>query len=278
MNIVENYQQVLDAIRNVKEGRKGYITNFYPDIVKVNNWINSGIFFISIINNTLFLFRQNNGFVNLYYCTTSLEILSQSLVTLKEENNESHLVVDLLGKMADVDLLSKVFKSSEFYEYVTLYRMSKIVNDKQKTALNLNLKAAKIKHADTIFRLLNEYFDPIAEQLPTIQEILTWISLSQISIYESEKDILGFVIYDLNGLTSYLRYWFVHPGHRNEKIGSVLLSKYFKCSEGTKRQLFWVIQSNDNAIKRYKHYGFEPENLVNLVMTNKNINYETESN
>jgi len=214
----------------------------------------------------------------LYYCTTSLDILSQSLITLKEENKETHLVIDLLGKKADVDLLGKVFKNSEFYEYVTLYRMSKITSDEQKTTLNANVKVAKIKHADTIFRLLNEYFDPIAEQLPTIEEIFNWITLCQISIYEYKKNILGFVIYDLNGLTSYLRYWFVHPEYRNEKIGSVLLSKYFKCSEGTKRQLFWVIQSNDNAIKRYKHYGFEQENLINLVMTNKRINYETESN
>ncbi|MBA4320402.1 MAG: N-acetyltransferase, partial [Flavobacterium sp.] len=42
----------------------------------------------------------------------------------------------------------------------------------------------------------------------------------------------------------------------------------------TKRQLFWVIKSNENAIKRYLHYGFKEEKMYNFVMINKNIRYE----
>ena len=156
--------------------------------------------------------------------------------------------------------------------------MSKKTEEDNNTGISLNLKTAKIEQTNTILNLLNTYFDPIAEQLPNYDEILNWIKQGHISVYETEGNVLGFVIYDLKGLTSYLRYWFVHPEHRNKKIGSILLSKFFSDSKGTKRQLFWVIQSNDNAIKRYKHYGFEPENLYDSVMTNKNMHYETESN
>ena len=157
---------------------------------------------------------------------------------------------------------------------MTLCRMNKSSQDILISDNHESLKVAGRQHADSIFHLLNTYFDPVAEQLPSQEEILAWIDQGNISIFEENKEILGFVIYNLIGLTSYLRYWFVHPQHRDKKIGSVLLNKFFSASKEAKRQLFWVIQSNDNAIKRYKHYGFEPENLVDSVMTNKNIHYE----
>ena len=114
--------------------------------------------------------------------------------------------------------------------------------------------------------------------MPTYKELVDWIRQEHISLYEVDGKIAGFIIYDLNGQTSYLRYWFVHPEYRNKKIGSILLNKFFSDNQEAKRQLFWVIQSNENAIKRYKHYGFESENLYDFIMTNKNIQYEAESN
>ena len=141
-----------------------------------------------------------------------------------------------------------------------------------------NLIIARLYHAESIFTLLNEYFDPIAEQLPDIDEIYEWIEEEHIIISETNGKIQGFIIYDLIGLTSYLRYWFVDPLYRNMKIGSSLLNKYFENSKNTKRQLFWVIQSNENAIMRYKHYGFKPENLIDVIMINREVSYETKSN
>lgn len=276
MNKVINYQQVLDAVNAIKESGKGFITNFYPDIIKINRWINSGDFYYSKFEDTLFLYRNNNNFINLFYCSTSKEMLSNALSIYNFKSQESLFVIDLLGKDSDIKLLKEIFKNNNFSEYVSLCRMSKNTENINET-INDNLKYAKIEHANDLLYLLNTYFDPIAEQLPSYEEILKWINERHIMIYESEGKINGFMIYDLIGLTSYLRYWFVHPEHRNAKIGSILLNNFFTESNKTKRQLFWVIQSNDNAIKRYKHYGFVPENLYDYVLTNKNIYYETES-
>ena len=56
------------------------------------------------------------------------------------------------------------------------------------------------------------------------------------------------------------------------------IKKYFSDSRGAKRQLFWVIKLNENAIKRYRHYGFKSENLFDVVLTNKKVCYEAKSN
>ena len=274
MNKVRNYQEVLDAIKEVKEVRKGILTNFFPDVEKITRWINSGTFFISKIKDSLFLFRYQDDIVNFFFFTTTPEMLSLALAELTPQMKETLLVTDLLGKPNDVSLLEEVFRTNKFFPYVTLCRMNKSSQDILISDNHESLKVAGRQHADSIFHLLNTYFDPVAEQLPSQEEILAWIDQGNISIFEENKEILGFVIYNLIGLTSYLRYWFVHPQHRDKKIGSVLLNKFFSASKEAKRQLFWVIQSNDNAIKRYKHYGCEPENLVDSVMTNKNIHYE----
>ncbi len=271
MNKVNTYQQVLDEIRIVKNLKKGFITNFYPDVTRVSVWINSGELFTKRAKDVLFLFRERKEFYNLYYCAPSHDILHQAYPEMKVVMSDKHIIVDLLGKKSDVIVLNELFKKNDFYDYITLCRMSKSTGENDYQELSTNLRTAEFQHSDSILELLYTYFDPIAEQLPSYEEITRWIKLGHISIYESGGKIRGFVIYDLIGLTSYLRYWFVHPKHRDKKIGSTLIKKYFTESKGTKRQLFWVIQSNNNAIMRYKHYGFNPENMFDIVMTNKEL-------
>ena len=76
----------------------------------------------------------------------------------------------------------------------------------------------------------------------------------------------GFVIYDLSPAQLYLRYWFVHPEARGRGIGGKLLRTMFAAGAQTKRQYFWVKTDNENAIIRYKHYGFAFEPLKNTVL------------
>ena len=53
-----------------------------------------------------------------------------------------------------------------------------------------------------------------------------------------------------------------------------LFNEFLSRGKNTQRQLFWVIKTNQNAIKRYRHYGFEEEKMSNFILTNKNIRYE----
>ena len=40
----------------------------------------------------------------------------------------------------------------------------------------------------------------------------------------------------------------------------------FAAGRDTKRQYFWVKTDNDNAVKRYQHYGFQFEPMKDVVM------------
>ena len=278
MDKVTNLTEILTAIKIVKESKKGYITNFYPEADKINVWIENGQFLKKAIGNTVFFFKEESEFLRLFYCSPSIDDLDNSLSLLKSLVEIDHLVADIIGKEPGIQFILNILKKNGFFEYTILKRMNRISDKDKLMDSNSSLKYADTTYSNSIYDLLHLYFDPIAEQLPTIEDINAWIKLNHLIIVEEKKEILGFVIFDIIGVTSYLRYWFVHSKHRNRKIGSMLLNQYFENSIGTKRQLFWVIQSNANAITRYLHYGFRSENLFDIIMTNKNSQYETTNN
>ena len=145
---------------------------------------------------------------------------------------------------------------------------------KNYSVIHHNLKVADLDESLKVFELLKEHFDPKAEQLPTPEEIHQWCNNKNILIYKNEEKVAGFIIYQLIGLTLYLKYWFVLPQYREKKIGSKLFNYFLSYGQDSKRQLFWVIQSNENAIVRYEHYGFNKEKMFNYVLINNSLKYE----
>ncbi len=175
--------------------------------------------------------------------------------------------------------LKALFLKHGFFQYATLVRMSKINNNQAFEEIKSNhLIFADGDKANEVYNLLQKHFDPYAEQLPLIEEINAWIDKNQLIIYSDDnKQIQGFIIFECAAQTAYLRYWFVHPDHREKRIGSTLLRSFFAAGRTAKRHLFWVIESNFNAIKRYEHYGFKNEELFDYIMININKSYEGES-
>ncbi len=265
MDLVSNYSQIKDSIIRVKAYKEGFITNFFLSEEKCELLINNKILYVVDLDKVIFLLHKDSCFYHLYYIAPSLDLLDASLIQLIINFNELVLVVDIIGNKESIEKIVPVFNSYNFLTYSKLNRMSRIVNfesyldDKRVTY-------AKIEHGKEISLLLVKYFDRYCEQIPLIEEINSWIDKNRILVILDKEKIIGFVIFEINGATSYLRYWFTHPDFRENKVGSALLRRFFFESRHTKRQLFWVIESNDNAIIRYKHYGFLPEKMFDIVL------------
>lgn len=276
MTSISSLNTVLNIITQVKNLKKGYLTNFFLDTNKIELWIKLNIVFYKVIGDTAFLFRKNQEFYNLFYISTDTDALDADSIILCENFPNEIFVIDIVGRAYENEIIKNIFQKNGFYQYTSLVRMSTI----SKNILPLDPNMRSILYADptkvqSIYDMLQNYFDPYAEQLPLIDEIITWTENKRILIYcDNNHTIHAFLIFDLVGQTSYLRYWFVHPDYREKKIGSTLLHKFFDEGKETTRRLFWVIVSNDNAIKRYEHYGFKKEELFDIVMINKNICYE----
>jgi len=268
---VESFDHLLGQIEMVKAKRRGYLTNFYHDRKKVTLWVNRNILYFLSYEDTLFVLKQNNDFFSLFYCTTDFEQLRKTLPLLKAELAETILVIDIIGNNTSLSKTEQVFLDNSYHNYASLFRMSRAISEKEIDTYS-NICFATPEDALTIESLLNEYFDPLCEQIPFIEEIDEWIELKHILVCKEDEFIAGFLIFDLIGITSYLRYWFTHPLHRDKHIGSQLLRRFFFESNSAKRQLFWVLDDNENAIKRYRHYGFESENMYDNVLVSQQIN------
>lgn len=275
-NIIISSTQLLDFTSEIRLLRRGFITNFFLNDFKHTLWIDKKEFSYYHINDTYFLIRNHNSISHLFFISTSLEELSESLkiyinLFIKEhsEGKTNNLVIDIVGKNSINDLRDTLFECG-FYQYQSLHRMNRCGLFSLETEIIDDVLYAEEEDLPTIFTYLNQFFDPLSEQLPMIEEIIMWQKENNIIVYKINNNIAGFLIFEIQGVTLYLRYWFVHPDHRDQKVGSKLFARFRQIGNKTKRQLFWVINDNENAIKRYKHYGFESENMYDYVLLYKN--------
>lgn len=265
MDLVKSIEQLQQQSAEIRGLRRGYITNFFLDPVKHAIWIKKGDCYVERIDNTLFIIKKSLTFWNVFYCSTTLDDFSHDLTCFFAEHPGTTLMFDIVGRDIQCQPVVEVFRSKGSHEATSLVRMTRIAEPFDYTP-DTSIRKATGADISEVSKLLNEYFNPQNEQIPYDEELLDYARQGHVLVCQEEGRMAGFLIYELNATTLYLRYWFTHPDFRNKKVGSRLLRRFFEDGKNTKRQFFWVIRSNENAIKRYKHYGFAEENMFDFVM------------
>ena len=263
MELVTTLEQLQTMLGEARKQR--FITNFFLDPDKHGVWIAKGDCFTKIIGETLFIVRKDKDFWNVFYSTTSLEQLGCDLKTLMAENNEQVMMFDVVGREVQCQPVVTMMKEAGCKEATSLVRMTRLTVPMEYNS-DSSIRFATEKNLTDISHWLHEYFDAHTEQIPYDEELMDYIRQGHVLVCEEFGEMAGFLIYEINATTLYLRYWFTHPDFRNKKVGSRLLRRFFEEGKDTKRQLFWVIRTNENAIVRYKHYGFKEENMYDYVM------------
>lgn len=257
-------EELYDAVAEIRNLKRGFVTNFYPDVRKHTLWTARGDMFCERIGDTWFFVKKNGDFLNLFYNTTDTQTLTADLNRFCRLYPNNSIVIDVVTGKAQAPSQRELFQEAGFEEIASLVRMSRA------TVLEPKADADGIAFADTadalqVYELLCRYFDPQTEQIPYPEELEELARENHILIASGEKGIKGFVVFEKNKTTQYLRYWFVLPEYRDQKVGGTLLRRFFYEGNDTRRQIFWVMRSNDNAIVRYRHYGFDEEPLLDFV-------------
>jgi GNAT superfamily N-acetyltransferase len=263
---IGDISEINDLMHYVKGIRGSIVTNFYSNPYKHNLWIKKDKLYVEKIEDTVFLICRHKDFNSLFFISPTFESLANSLKMFVNQNSEKSYVVDLIGKSEELSLHCKVFSNLGFIQRTALVRMSMPKHSEEKF-LDGSITRANEDILVDVETLLHQYFDKYVEQIPMTEELLDWIRMGQVLVYNLNGEIGGFLIFDNIGHTAFLRYWFVHPDYRNSKVGSKLINSFFALCKSSERYIFWVIKSNDNAIQRYLHYGFRPESLTDIVMT-----------
>ena len=268
MQKVQSIEQLQQLPAEIRSFRRGFITNFFLDPVKHGLWIAKGDCCTERIGSTLFIIKQSPTFWNVFYCSTTLDDFSHDLAEFMTEYPDVTMMFDIVGRDIQCQPVVELFRSKGCKEVTSLVRMTRMTTPMEYIP-DGSIRKATENDIQKVSLLLHSYFDEQTEQIPYDEELLDYARLGHVLVCEEEGKMAGFLIYELNTTTLYLRYWFTHPDYRDRKVGSRLLRRFFEEGKDTKRQLFWVIRTNENAIVRYRHYGFAEENMFDYVMQYK---------
>lgn len=263
MDRIEKIEDIQVRISSIKGLKKGFVTNFFLDIPKHTLWIKSGKLYVWDSKECVFFFFQDDGFYHLFFISINEAAIRNAYFEMEWDGTA--LVIDILGRPDSINL--HLWQELGFIKHSSLQRMMKL-GDVISSPVDDAVQKAGLQDLTALEKLLKANFDPLSEQLPMKEELEQMIINGTVILYRLDEKIVGLILYERNGQTLYLRYWLVLPGYRNLHIGSKLFSAFMNAGVGTKRQLLWVMSSNENAMKRYAHYGFKPDGLVDYVLKN----------
>ena len=212
MHKVESYEQTQGFVRQIRELRKGFVTNFYWDENKHPYWIAESSFEFEQSTDCIIMVHRSKDFTNFFYIATSFDAFGEMLKTLHPEGT---LVVDVVCKGEGFTELD-AFANMGFVKYQHLYRMSHVG-----TIVGTDwIQDPRVKHgekADTIlvYNAMQKDFDPLAEQLPSLQELEDYDERKHLLVIKDSEKLCGFLIFEITGVTWYLRYWYTSPDYRD---------------------------------------------------------------
>ena len=265
MEKVKSIEQLQQLTVEIRSFRRGFITNFFLDPEKHGLWIKKGDCHFERINNTLFIIKKAPSFWNVFYCSTTIEDFSLDISAFMTEYQNVTMMFDIVGRDIQCQPVVELFCKKGCKEATSLVRMTRMTTPMVYIA-DSTIRKATEHDIPIVSQLLHTYFDEQTEQIPYDEELLNYACQGHVLVCEEGGQIVGFLIYELSATTLYLRYWFTNPDYRDRKVGSRLLRRFFEEGKNTKRQLFWVIRTNENAIVRYRHYGFTEENMFDFVL------------
>lgn len=263
MVAVYSFDEVRAYINKIRSLRKGFITNFYPDQRKIEIWINYQSLYAEEYDEAVLFVKKDEGFRYLFYCATNKDVLQKSLASLPI--GDKYVFDQIVDAKTDISLIDS-FIASGFSIHKSLVRMSRINSCTESSNINEKYRASE-EDMIVINEMLYTHFDKYSEQLPTNEELMDFLDNNHVIVCRKGNGIAGFILYDMTPATLYLRYWLVNPKFQNHGVGSELFKEYQRRGALCKRHILWVVEDNQNAIKRYEHYGYQFENMRDFILT-----------
>jgi hypothetical protein len=273
MTPVSAVSQVTDAIQAVKTGASEFCTNIFPVQTKLQGWIDHAEVLTDQHPGAVFFVRNDRGFSHLFFCAENLPALQRALASLSRDCAEP-LAVDLVGKEGGLDQVLGVFQSAAFRPYRRLVRLARTgASAELQPPASSDVQVVWAQRSDLpgIRSLLAQSFDRYADQLPGAYELDAALAARQILVVRCDCNLAALLFFETQGFTSTVRYWAVSEPFRSRRLGAALMHHYFAGHSAVRRFILWVTESNENAVRRYRHYGYAPDGLVDHVLVNSLI-------
>ncbi len=255
MNKINSSLELSEIIKIAKAEGRTKVSNYFPNPTTYTGWINRGELSVHSGSNSDFLVHNRANYREIIFFSKDYEELKQDLDILLEN----------LEKPAVIEIISKGEVQKRIPINAVLKRMMRI-GQPESNPVSPKIKILGMEDISAIMDIFKHNFHAALERVPDIEEIKDLIAKDTIHVYKTDdENIAGFIVYELTGSSIHLRYWWVDTGMRNKGIGSALINSFFNVGKATKRQYLWVFDDNENAIKRYRHFGFEFDGMQDQI-------------
>ena len=269
MTPIQKPSQVFDAVQRAKAGAAAFCTNFFPVESKLRGWIDHGELFAELRNGVAFFFRKDRDFLRFYFCAADVATLQREIAAWPGLKTE-HVITDLVGNESTVNDLVSALEPAGFGRHTQLQRLVRTGRSESATD-NPRVGFAEKADGRAVLGLIEDAFDRYGEQLPMLYEIEQAIEGRQILAARRDGELAGLLFFETQGLASTVRFWAVAEKFRDLKTGSALIRHYFKIHDAVRRFTLWVNARNENAIQKYRHFGYAPDGLIDQVLANRLI-------
>jgi GNAT superfamily N-acetyltransferase len=238
---------------------------------QLTGWASNGELSWQDAGETVLVQRRDCGFSRLYHVAAGIPALEE---TLAEIQASEPLVVDLVGRPQDLAAVSDAYQAAAFRKHASLIRMARIGNPFPDAPMDTAcVEFATVSDLEELHRFFLQLLDPYADQMPTKDDFR--IAVEQQSVLtvrqQSGSPLGAALVFERTGLTSMLRYWYVDPALQNRGLGGRLMKRFFSLCTGCGRFLLWVVENNQDSVTKYKHYGFEPDQLTDRILVRRNV-------
>lgn len=205
------------------------------------------------------IIEKQKDFNYLYYICDSWDWL-QEIGEIKKEFPK--LVVSIVQRKENE--LQKPFLEHGYSVYKTYQRLRKTEKTgESEKGIVADYCVAKDK--DRLKKMMQGTFDVLSDHIPSDKELDAFLEEKKIICVRENDIVIGFIIFEDKGKTSYIRMVCIDHACRGKGIGSKLMHTYFQIHGGYKSFTLWYDINNSPAYSLYRKWGYEEEDMYNLI-------------
>ena len=259
---------LLNAIQSAGCEASGAITNWFASPDRVQYWIDRDVLSIIEFPRGILIFRRDRDFHHICHVAADHEALSVALASLDSVIAFGDVLTsDIVGRPEDVQAIAGIYKDHGFHEHNFLFRMVRSSGfERVEDPRDPEVVFGEAGDVDPIYGFFDRLLDRFTDQISELDEIREAVARHNVILIRRGQGLGGVLLFETTGLTSVLRYWYVNPEYRDQRIGGRLIKTFFYLCRASKRIILWVVSDNTDGIAKYGHYGFTPENLVDRIV------------
>ena len=263
----------VDEIHNAKDFVKGngdeLITNFLIGDAELDRLIKRDQFKYSLSDKTLIAVRTCETFFRLYFFTVERDDFYKNLKELLP-SIERPIAVELFADIRNTDQIEDIQRhliELGFNHHATQFRLTKIVNTNEYSEIEPEWYANE-SDCDEIMGILLQDFDPLCDQVPEHDELLSRIAGREVLVSRDDDKIMSVIIFKRGRALADWVFWVTRPEARNSFHGLRLRNAYMTLTQNVRRQVLYVREAKMR--KFHERFGFRIDGFENRIFVLNN--------